>query len=32
MKQIQWHDDLQSALSLAQRENKHVLLDFHNPL
>lgn len=32
MVQIKWHDDLQSALKAAQREHKHVLLDFHNPL
>lgn len=32
MAQIKWHDDLESALNLAQRERKHVLLDFHNPL
>lgn len=32
MKQINWHNDLQSALNLAEREHKHVLLDFHNPL
>jgi|SwirhisoilCB1_FD_contig_41_1709859_length_340_multi_2_in_0_out_0_1 hypothetical protein len=32
MAQIKWHDDLKSALSLAQREHKNVLLDFHNPL
>ncbi len=32
MKQIHWHDDLNSGLEVAQREHKHVLLDFHNPL
>ncbi len=32
MPQINWHNDLNSALNLAKREHKHVLLDFHNPL
>jgi hypothetical protein len=32
MKQIHWHDDLNSGLELARRDHKHVLLDFHNPL
>lgn len=32
MEQIKWRDDLQSALTLADREHRHVLLDFHNPL
>lgn len=32
MAEIKWNDDLQPALKLAQREHKHVLLDFHNPL
>ena len=30
--QIQWHPDFDSALREAQREHKHVLLDFFNPL
>jgi len=29
---IQWSEDIDSALSDAKREHKHVLLDFHNPL
>ncbi len=29
---IQWLENLDSALSDAKRENKHVLLDFFNPL
>ncbi len=29
---IQWLEDFDSALSEAKRENKHVLLDFYNPL
>lgn len=32
MAQIKWHDNLDSGLDFAQREHKHVLLDFHNPL
>jgi hypothetical protein len=32
MTHINWHNNLKSALKLAQREHKHVLLDFHNPL
>jgi hypothetical protein len=32
MTEIGWHDDLEPALKLAQNEDKHVLLDFHNPL
>jgi hypothetical protein len=32
MKQIHWHDDLNSGLELARRDHKHVLLDFHNSL
>jgi hypothetical protein len=32
MGQINWHEDLNSALKLAQREHKHVLLNFHDPL
>jgi hypothetical protein len=32
MAPINWHDDLKSALKLAQREHKHVLLNFHNPV
>jgi hypothetical protein len=32
MATINWHDDLKSALELAQREHKHVLLNFHNPV
>jgi len=31
MAQITWREDLESAFKLAQREHKHVLLDFHNP-
>ena len=29
---ITWYEDLTSAFKVAQREHKHVLLDFHNPL
>jgi hypothetical protein len=29
---IHWLEDFDSALSDAQREHKHILLDFHNPL
>jgi|GEM_PF-3528720 hypothetical protein len=32
MSQINWREDLNSALTLAQREHKNILLDFHNPL
>ena len=28
---IQWIEDFESAVSDAERERKHVLLDFHNP-
>jgi hypothetical protein len=30
-KSIQWLPDLDAALDMARRENKHVLLDFFNP-
>ena len=28
---IKWETDLDTALTRAQAENKHVLLDFFNP-
>ena len=30
-KKIQWGTDLNEAIDRAKRENKSVLLDFHNP-
>jgi hypothetical protein len=29
---IQWLPNLEEAVSTAKKENKHVLLDFFNPL
>jgi hypothetical protein len=28
---IQWIENIESAMSNAESEHKHVLLDFHNP-
>lgn len=30
--EIQWTENMESALSEAKRRHMHVLLDFHNPL
>lgn len=32
MATIHWLEDYEAALQQASRENKPVLLDFHNPL